>query len=45
MALLGNKEYYQGIGDIIFEGKESDNPLAYKYYNPNQIVAGKTREF
>ncbi len=42
MALLGNKEYYQGIGDIIFEGKESDNPLAYKYYNPNQIVAGKT---
>jgi xylose isomerase len=42
MALLGNREYYQGIGDIIYEGKESDNPLAYKYYNPEQIVAGKT---
>ena len=41
MALLGNKEYYKGIGDIQYEGKESDNPLAYKYYNPDQIVAGK----
>ena len=34
MALLGTKEYYKGIGDIAFEGKESDNPLAYKYYDP-----------
>ncbi|PVX47404.1 D-xylose isomerase [Flavobacterium sp. 103] len=42
MISLGNKEYYKGIGKIQFEGKESDNPLAFKYYNPNQIVAGKT---
>ena len=42
MALIGNKEYYKGIGEIKFEGKESDNPLAFKYYNPDQIVAGKT---
>ncbi len=42
MALLGNKEYFKGIGDIKFEGKDSDNPLAYKYYNPKQVVAGKT---
>ena len=42
MIVLGNKEYYKGIGQIQFEGKESDNPLAFKYYNPNQIVAGKT---
>lgn len=42
MALIGNKEYYKGIGDIKFEGKDSDNPLAYKYYNPKQKVAGKT---
>jgi len=41
MALIGNKEYYKGIGDIKFEGKESDNPLAFKYYNPDQVVAGK----
>ncbi|MDO5970744.1 xylose isomerase [Flavivirga aquimarina] len=42
MATIGNKEYYKGIGDIKFEGKESDNPLAFKYYNPEQVVAGKT---
>ncbi|MBU3027266.1 xylose isomerase [Zobellia galactanivorans] len=42
MALLGDKEYFKGIGDIKFEGKESDNPLAFKYYNPDQVVAGKT---
>ncbi|KQB38119.1 xylose isomerase [Flavobacterium sp. L1I52] len=42
MALIGNKEYFKGIGEIKFEGKESDNPLAFKYYNPEQIVAGKT---
>jgi xylose isomerase len=42
MAIIGNKEYYKGIGDIKFEGKESDNPLAFKYYNPDQVVAGKT---
>ncbi len=42
MALLGNKEYFKGIGEIQFEGKGSDNPLAFKYYNPDQMVAGKT---
>ncbi|GAA3619224.1 xylose isomerase [Flavivirga jejuensis] len=42
MAIIGDKEYYKGIGDIKFEGKDSDNPLAFKYYNPEQVVAGKT---
>jgi len=42
MALIGEKEYFKGIGEIKFEGKESDNPLAFKYYNPEQVVAGKT---
>jgi xylose isomerase len=42
MALLGNKEYFKGISDIKYEGKDSDNPLAFKYYNPDQKVAGKT---
>lgn len=42
MIVLGNKEYYKGIGQIKFEGKDSDNPLAFKYYNPDQVVAGKT---
>lgn len=42
MAHLGNKEYFKGIGEIKFEGNESDNPLAFKFYNPDQKVAGKT---
>ena len=39
---MASKEYFKGINKIQFEGKESDNPLAYKYYNPDQMVAGKT---
>ena len=42
MATLGNKEYFKGISEIKFEGAASDNPLAFKYYNPDQVVAGKT---
>jgi len=42
MILTGNKEYYKGIDAIRYEGKESDNPLAFKYYNPERIIAGKT---
>ncbi len=34
-------EYFKGINKIQFEGKESDNPMAFKYYNPEQVVAGK----
>ena len=41
MVLTGKKEYYKGIGQIKFEGKESDNPMAFKYYNPDHVVAGK----
>ncbi|WP_350288053.1 xylose isomerase [uncultured Croceitalea sp.] len=41
MALIGEKEFFKGIGDIKFEGRESDNPMAYKFYNPDQVVAGK----
>ena len=39
---MATKEYFKGIHKIKFEGKESDNPLAFKYYNPEQMVAGKT---
>jgi xylose isomerase len=40
--LKGNKEFFPGIGKITFEGRESDNPLAFKYYDENRIVAGKS---
>jgi xylose isomerase len=40
--LTGNKTYFEGIGKIRYEGPESDNPLAFKYYDENRIVKGKT---
>lgn len=39
---LGNREYFPGIGKIKFEGAQSDNPLAFKWYDENRVVAGKT---
>ena len=42
MITIGRKEYFKGIGEIKFEGKDSKNPLSFKYYNPNQVVAGKS---
>jgi len=36
------KEYFKGIDKIKYEGHLSDNPLAFKYYDPNKVVAGKT---
>ncbi len=41
-VLIGNKEYFKGIDKIQFEGKESKNPLAFKWYDENRVVAGKS---
>lgn len=38
----GDKTYFPGIDKIQFEGKASKNPLAFKYYDENKVVAGKT---
>ncbi|MDR2793687.1 MAG: xylose isomerase [Treponema sp.] len=37
----GNKEYFPGIGNIPFEGADSKNPLAFKYYDAEKVVQGK----
>ena len=34
-------EYFKGIKKVGFEGPESKNPLAFRYYEPERIVAGK----
>src|SRR5262245_60326790 len=39
---LGNKEYFKGISQIKYEGTRTDNPLAFRWYDENKIVAGKT---
>lgn len=35
------KEYFPGIDKIKFEGDESTNPLAFKYYDADKVIAGK----
>ena len=39
---MATKEFFPGIGKIQFEGKESRNPLAFRYYDPQKVVLGKT---
>lgn len=39
---LGNKEFFPSIVEIKYEGPSSDNPLSYKWYNEDQIIAGKS---
>ena len=38
----GNKEYFPEIPRILYEGPDSDNPLAFKAYNESEIISGKT---
>ena len=38
---MAKKEYFPTIGKIPFEGKGSKNPLAFHYYDPEKVVAGK----
>jgi xylose isomerase len=40
--VTGSKEFFKGIGKITYEGVQSDNPLAFRWYDENKIVAGKT---
>ncbi|OIR14253.1 xylose isomerase [mine drainage metagenome] len=39
--VTGEKEFFKGIGKINFEGVESNNPLAFRWYDENKVVAGK----
>jgi xylose isomerase len=35
-------EFFKNIPVIKYEGAGSDNPLAFKYYNPDEVIGGKT---
>jgi len=39
---IGDREFFPGIPQIKFEGKGSDNPLAFRFYDENQVVGTKT---
>lgn len=40
-VVVGDREYFSGVDKVKFEGPESDNPFAFKYYDENKVVAGK----
>ncbi|MCH7396602.1 xylose isomerase [Belliella sp. DSM 107340] len=37
-----SKTYFPNIDKIKFEGRESSNPFAFKFYDENRVVAGKS---
>jgi xylose isomerase len=43
--VTGNTEYFPGIGKIGFEGRESDNPLAFKWYDEGEVISGKQESY
>ncbi|MCG2616237.1 xylose isomerase [Terrimonas sp. NA20] len=44
--IKGNREYFKGVGQIRFEGLDTDNPLAFRWYDADKKIAGKTmREY
>lgn len=40
-VITGDKEFFQGIGQVKYEGAGSDNPLAFRWYDADKVVAGK----
>ena len=37
----GDQTYFKNVGQIKFEGNETDNPMAFRWYDENKIVSGK----
>jgi len=42
MEAVSTKSYFKNIPAISYEGPESDNPFAFRWYDENRVVAGKT---
>ncbi len=43
-VLTGDREYFKGVGVIPFEGPESDNPLAFRFYEPDRRETSPLRK-
>ncbi|SDD54119.1 xylose isomerase [Aquimonas voraii] len=39
---IGAREFFPGIGRIPFEGRQSDNPLAFKHYDATRLIGGRS---
>ncbi|MBV8388694.1 MAG: xylose isomerase [Mucilaginibacter sp.] len=42
MITTGEKEFFKGIGQVKYEGPQSDNPLAFRWYDADRVMAGKS---
>ena len=38
---METKEYFPTVGKIQFEGTDSYNPMAFRYYDAERMVLGK----
>ena len=36
--------FFDNIPQVKYEGRDSKNPFAFKYYDPNRVILGKTME-
>ena len=34
--------YYENIPKIVYEGASSKNPFSFRFYNPDEMIGGKT---
>ena len=39
--VTGQTEFFKGIGQVKYEGPKSDNPVAFRWYDEEKVVAGK----
>ena len=39
---MSSIEYFKGVPKITFEGRESKNPLAFRWYDTDKVIAGKS---
>jgi xylose isomerase len=45
-VITGKKQFFKNFPEIKYEGPKSDNPFAFRWYDENKKVAGKTmKEF
>ena len=43
-VLIGKTEFFPGINKIQFEGRDSKNALAFKWYDQDYVVCGQDDE-
>jgi xylose isomerase len=44
MIVKGSTQYFKNVGQVVYEGPATTNPLAYRYYDPKRKVMGKSMQ-